>query len=193
MGKLNTWTMENHAIVSLDFFECVYAQPSGTLPLQLKSLLGQVVALSGHDRRDCPPELFFELAENLLIFQQHTRRQVNAIRANNLATRQELYLRMLAAQAFMLDQWDAPLHLNDVARHVLLSPYHFHRTFRAAFGEAPMHWFRQVKLEKAKDLLRHHSASEVAQRCGYADLMTFSKAFKRQWGYCPSGAANGNR
>lgn len=133
-----------------------------------------------------PPSLQ-SIEKNSLSFDQRTtRQQINAINARSSSTKEELYRRVLVAHSFMHDQWDAPLTLHEVARYACLSPYHFHRTFREIFGESPMLWFRKLKLEKAKDLLAQYSVTEAALRCGYGDLVSFSKAFKRHWGVCPS-------
>ncbi|MBX2927811.1 MAG: helix-turn-helix transcriptional regulator [Saprospiraceae bacterium] len=59
---------------------------------------------------------------------------------------------------------------------------------RQAFNEAPMCRFRQLKMEKARELLRMGkiSVSETALHCGFGDVFSFSKAFKRAWGIPPS-------
>ena len=102
--------------------------------------------------------------------------------------RQELFRRVLIGKEYMLDQWDAKLGLPQIARHACLSPYHFHRTFREVYGPPPMKWFRKLKFEKAKELLRGGAmtVTEVALQCGFSDVFTFSKAFKREWGMNPS-------
>ena len=141
---------------------------------------------SGQNRSIASPDLFFTLAENLLGFHRQTKGQIDSINARQSHTRAELFRRVAAAREFMLDQPNATLSLDQVARYACLSPHHFHRTFREAFGESPMHWFRKVKLNQAKKMLESQSASEVAFQLGYADLMGFSKAFKRQWGFSPS-------
>ncbi|MBL7794709.1 MAG: helix-turn-helix transcriptional regulator [Saprospiraceae bacterium] len=169
---------------SLHFFEHLHRQPS-RLSTQLQRIAHQMAA-SGKDNPTCSHDLFFSLAENLLMDQRQTRQQINSINARSFSTKEELYRRVLAAHSFMHDQWDAPLTLHEVARYACLSPYHFHRTFREIFGESPMLWFRKLKLEKAKALLAQYNITEAALRCGYGDLVSFSKAFKRHWGVCPS-------
>lgn len=177
----------------LRFFEHVYQKPAA-LYAQLNDILRHFTASPGN-LHDCPPDLFFSLAENLFGFQRQTHCQINAIKARSTPTKQELYRRVLAARSFMFDQWDAPLNLQEVARHACLSPYHFHRSFMQAFGETPMGWFKKMKLERAKALLASgsHGVTEVAQCCGFSDLASFSKAFKKSLGDCPSRFAGARR
>lgn len=193
LGSDETALLDDPAGAAQRFYlpEHLHRQPS-RLSEQLQRVAGQMAA-SGRDNPACPDQMFYTLAENLFCFQQQTRRQINSINARNTPTKQELYRRVLAARSFMLDQWDASLSLDDVARHACLSPYHFHRSFREAFGESPMQWFKKHKLEKAKSLLATESVSATALRCGFADVFSFSKAFKRAWGVSPSGFAGYNK
>jgi AraC-like DNA-binding protein len=170
--------------MQVHFFEHLHRQPS-LLSKYLQHIACQMAA-SGRDDQACPHHLFYTLAEQLFRVQGQTQRQINGINARNTPTKQELYRRVLAARDFMLDQWEAPLTLEEVARHACLSPYHFHRTFREAFGESPMQCFKKMKMEKAKGLLVSESVSATALRCGFADVYSFSKAFKRVWGVSPS-------
>lgn len=145
------------------------------------------MAASG-DSNDLPFDVLYRLAEGLLALQSDMSRQMNRMNARTPATREELYRRLLQAKEFMHDHWQNDLTIKHVARHVCLSPYHFHRNFREAFGLAPMRWFRQLKLQNAKAILatKCQSVSEVALHCGFADVFSFSKAFKRECGVRPS-------
>lgn len=168
------------------FFEHVYRHPN-RLSGRLQALARHVAASEESEHHHLP-DLFFQLAEDLLLLQQDTARQIGRVNARTAPTREELFRRVLGAREFMHDQWAADLTLGEVARRACLSPYHFHRTFREAFGQSPMRWFRRLKLEKARELLRDPAATatQVAFACGFADVCSFSKAFKRAWGVSPS-------
>ena len=176
----------NSAAFRLEFFEHTYRN-SSPLSIQIQTLARQMISPASH-RPDDFPELFFNLAQNLFSFNRHTQGQINSLHAGQTATRRELYRRLLSARDFMLEQWSEPLTLEAVARHACLSPYHFHRSFRQAFDEAPMRWFRQLKMEKARELLSRGklTVSEAAVNCGFSDVFSFSKAFKRTYGVPPS-------
>ncbi len=57
---------------------------------------------------------------------------------------------------------------------------HQHPNFRS--------WISSIRLQHCYDLLTttDYTLSEIAYKCGYADLPTMSKAFKRQYGQSPS-------
>jgi AraC family transcriptional regulator len=170
----------------LEFFEHTYRNYS-PLSTQIQTLARQMIACSSH-RPDDFQELFFNLAHNLFSFNGLTHAQINSLHAGQAATRKELYRRLLSAREFMLDQWREPLTLEAIARHACMSPYHFHRSFRQAFNEAPMRWFRLLKMEKAQELLSKGklTVSEAALHCGFSDVFSFSKAFKRAYNTPPS-------
>lgn len=176
----------------LYLLEHLYSHPN-----RLSGLLQSFVSpLSGdaESRRDIGPDVFYTLAGHLLDLQQDITRQMHQLPARSPATREELYRRLLQAQALMHDSWRQELTLGDMARHACLSPYHFHRSFRAAYGQSPGQWFRKLKLEKSREMLaaRRWTVREVALHCGFADVFSFSKAFKKVYGVVPSEVGRGD-
>jgi AraC-like DNA-binding protein len=152
-------------------------------------LLGKHLAASTSSNFDLGPDLFFELAE--LLFDQHDEqiRRAESIHAHNRATRLELFRRLLLARDFLYDNLGQNCSLEAAARVACLSPYHFHRTFREAFGEPPMQFFRRQKMENARRLLMsgRTNVSETAVLSGFSDVAAFSKAFKKMFGHSPTG------
>lgn len=79
--------------------------------------------------------------------------------------------------------------LDDVARAVHVSPFHFHRVFRSIVGETPAQFTRRVRLERAISILSHDPSrrlTSVALDCGFASSSDFSRVFKQRYGVPPS-------
>jgi AraC family transcriptional regulator len=79
--------------------------------------------------------------------------------------------------------------LDDVARAVHVSPFHFHRVFQSIVGETPAQFTRRVRLERAISILSHgrgRPLTSVALDCGFASSSDFSRAFKQRYGVPPS-------
>ena len=171
------------------FFEHIYRH-TDTLTESL-NVLARQVSSDGMSRRDLTPDVFYRFAEKLLVLQNGVSKEMRRLNARTPATREELYRRVLTARDFMHDHWQQELVLPDIARQACLSPYHFHRSFREAFGVSPGLWLRRKKMEKAKMLLEtgHVTVTETAQMCGFADVFSFSKAFKKVWGVSPGGVS----
>jgi transcriptional regulator GlxA family with amidase domain len=81
-----------------------------------------------------------------------------------------------------------PLDVTVLARDALMSPGHFSRSFRAAFGETPYAHLMTRRIERAKALLRRGdmSVTEVCMAVGCSSLGSFSARFTELVGESPS-------
>ncbi|WP_432501759.1 helix-turn-helix transcriptional regulator [Kineococcus arenarius] len=81
-----------------------------------------------------------------------------------------------------------PLDVPALARAALMSPGHFSRSFRAAFGESPYSYLMTRRVERAKALLRRGdlTVTEVCVAVGCTSLGSFSSRFTELVGESPS-------
>lgn len=81
-----------------------------------------------------------------------------------------------------------PLDVPALAREALMSPGHFSRSFRAAFGETPYAYLMTRRIERAKALLRRGdmSVTDVCMAVGCSSLGSFSSRFTELVGETPS-------
>lgn len=79
------------------------------------------------------------------------------------------------------------LSLDELARQAVMSPYHFLRTFRALVGMTPHQYVLRTRLHRAALLLRRtdQPVAGIAFDCGFGDLSTFNRRFKRIMGESP--------
>ena len=86
----------------------------------------------------------------------------------------------------LLELPDGP-SVDDVARRVRLSRFHFIRQFEAAFGSTPCAYRTQVRLMAAKVLLAQGKpVTEVCLEVGFSSLGSFSRLFQSRCGTAPS-------
>jgi AraC-like DNA-binding protein len=81
-----------------------------------------------------------------------------------------------------------PVTLREAAAQAYLSPFHYHRLFRATYRETPHEFLTRRRVELAKELLTS-SDLRVTQIClavGYSSLGTFSSRFRQHVGCSPS-------
>ena len=85
-------------------------------------------------------------------------------------------------------EYARPLDVPAMARAALMSPSHFSRQFRAAFGETPYAYLQSRRLERAMALLRRGdlSVTDVCLAVGFTSLGSFSSTFTRLVGEPPS-------
>ena len=116
------------------------------------------------------------------------------IRAN--ADREKLQLRVrtgirndlvLAAAARMEERMERGETVAQIARKLGVSVWKLDRAFRADLRTSPGDYFRQMRMERASDLLIHSSLPihEVGLACGYTDFPAFVRAFRRTYRKTP--------
>ncbi len=82
----------------------------------------------------------------------------------------------------------APLDVPAMARVALMSPSHFSRQFREAYGETPYGYLMTRRIERAMALLRRGdlSVTDVCLAVGATSLGSFSARFTELVGESPS-------
>lgn len=79
-----------------------------------------------------------------------------------------------------IDRWSqGPLDVAALAEVAAMSPSHFARSFRAAFGETPYRYLQRRRIERAMFLLRTTDlpVTDVCFAVGYESLGSFSATF----------------
>lgn len=74
-----------------------------------------------------------------------------------------------------------------LARLCGMSPSHFTRTFRAAFGTSPIDWLRRRRITEAQRRLveSDDAIKRIAEQVGYGDRFFFSRDFRKLTGQTP--------
>jgi AraC-like DNA-binding protein len=135
-------------------------------------------------------ESYLELAAELLTQAIESRKQIAKLEATRPSTRAELLLRVSRGREFLHAHADCGVTLEDVARAAGMSVFHFHRSFRRAFGITPARYVAERRFEQAKQLLKAGaSITAAAMAAGFGSPSTFSSAFHRRFGATPSAFA----
>jgi transcriptional regulator GlxA family with amidase domain len=92
------------------------------------------------------------------------------------------------AREFMRHAYWRPVSLPDVAAQANLSPYHFLRVYKRAYGETPHEFLTRLRIERAKTLLARgsHNVTEACFEVGFSSLGSFSVLFAYRVGLSPS-------
>lgn len=89
--------------------------------------------------------------------------------------------------AFMENNYNKDITLDQLASMACMSKRHFCRVFRQTFNSAPIEYIINLRIEHASNLLKHSSLSitEVALNSGFSDINYFSRCFSRKIGMSP--------
>jgi AraC-like DNA-binding protein len=102
--------------------------------------------------------------------------------------RHEGFRRLCHARELLRDAREPAPTIEQLAREVRISPFHFIRQFEAVFGVTP-HQFRIAsRIEHAKALLAggEYSVTDVCMQVGFSSLGSFSTLFAHRVGETPS-------
>ena len=92
------------------------------------------------------------------------------------------------AKDLMDREYARPLDVPKMAQTALMSPAHFSRQFKAAYGETPYGYLMTRRVERAMALLRRgdRSVTEVCFEVGCTSLGSFSSRFTELVGVTPT-------
>lgn len=94
---------------------------------------------------------------------------------------------LLRAKDLVDARYREPLDVPTLARAAHVSPAHFSREFRRAFGETPHQYLLTRRLERAAALLRNTdwSVAQICARVGLTSVGSFTTSFGRAYGLSP--------
>ena len=95
---------------------------------------------------------------------------------------------LLRAKDLADARYREPLDVRTLARAAHLSPAHFSREFRRAFGEPPHQYLLTQRLERAAALLRDtdRSVADICFTVGLRSVGSFTTSFGRAFGLSPT-------
>ena len=100
-----------------------------------------------------------------------------------------------SAMKYIESHYTSEISLEDVARHVGVSPQHFSKVFKRWTGINYVERIAQLRTEKAMQYLNagDRTIKEICSLVGYKDPNYFSRIFKKMVGMTPSEYAAGNK
>ncbi|MEO8329416.1 MAG: helix-turn-helix transcriptional regulator [Candidatus Nanopelagicales bacterium] len=98
------------------------------------------------------------------------------------------------ARDFIDREYARPLDVPALAQAAFMSPAHFSRQFRSAFGETPYAYLMTRRIERAKSMLRRGdlTVTDVCMAVGCTSLGSFSSRFTEIVGESPSAYRSRN-
>jgi AraC family transcriptional regulator len=133
-------------------------------------------------------EWLLNLAEAIVLNEKNIRVSLSGLRAVRHTTKKEIMKRLLIGKEYMDSNFTSNPKIADIASFAFMSEFFFYRNFKLAFRTTPYQYILDKKIGLAKELMRNEKMgfAEIAELCGFPDIFTFSKAFKRKCGFSPS-------
>src|SRR5260370_29238248 len=94
---------------------------------------------------------------------------------------------MARAVARIRQDFDQPLHIEDLAREVGMSVSGLHHHFKAVTAMSPLQFQKRLRLQEARRLMLSEdlNAASAANRVGYQDASHFNREYKSLFGVPP--------
>lgn len=97
------------------------------------------------------------------------------------------YRRIVQAKLFIDKHYAEKIDLDNIADEACFSKFHFIRLFRKAFDKTPHQYLSQVRIDKAKELIRSGSpVIDACYRVGFESVTSFTGLFKKMTGRAPA-------
>lgn len=133
-------------------------------------------------------EFYYTLAEKIVADHIPVFKQFQSINAVKSETKKDLLRKLYNGKDYIDSYFTSALSIESIAIEVGLSEYHFFRLFKSVFSVSPHQYIIQKRLWFAKSILKKEQLdiSSVSVLSGFSDIYSFSKAFKKHFGYSPS-------
>jgi AraC family transcriptional regulator len=138
---------------------------------------------------DPSARLFVERTIDLLCMQLLRHHSAfNAVRTPPRPRRGLARWQVKLVTTYMRDHLDQEVGLDDLAKLVHLSRFHFCTAFRLATGRTPHEWLVAQRIERARDLLAQTvlPVAEVGLAVGYVTPSSFAASFRKLVGATPT-------
>lgn len=91
------------------------------------------------------------------------------------------------AIAYIQQNFRKPISLNDLAKHLSVTPFYVSKIIKSSFGKNFTDVVAEVRIEEAKHLLKDdYRVKEIAYMVGFQSQSYFAKMFKKMVGVTPS-------
>lgn len=88
---------------------------------------------------------------------------------------------------YMIENLDRDLTIDSLSRKAGYNEQYFIRLFKEKFGITPYQFIIGYRMKEARKLLKSQlTISEIAEKTGYSDVKSFSRAFRKNNGISPS-------
>ncbi len=94
---------------------------------------------------------------------------------------------LIAAARIMSDNVEDVLLMEAIARQAGVSRRQLERLFKTYTGKSPASFYRDLRLERGRQLLRDtdYKIIAISAACGFSSATTFSRSFRKKFGFCP--------
>jgi len=121
------------------------------------------------------------------IFNEEIFQKAQRLNFLSKSTKIEILRRLNLAKEYLYSNYNTNISLNELAEYACLSVTHLLRTFRQAFHQTPHQFLVQIRLQRAKELLKNtdYPVNEIVNMIGFDCPSSFIRLFKDRFQTTP--------
>ncbi|WP_162618520.1 helix-turn-helix domain-containing protein [Pedobacter yulinensis] len=121
------------------------------------------------------------------VFRREVLLRMEKLRFSKATTRAEVMKRLNDAREYISSNYNRNVSLQDAADIACLSVNHFMRTFKDAYGFSPHQYLIQLRLKRARYLLRNtrYALNEIVSMVGFECPSSFIRLFRNNFMVTP--------
>ena len=121
------------------------------------------------------------------IFNEEIFQKAQRLNFLNRSTKIEILRRLNLAREYLYTNYNQHISLDELAEYACLSVTHLLRTFRQAFNVTPHQFLMQIRLQRAKDLLKNtdYPVNEIVNMVGFDCPSSFIRLFRDRFNTTP--------
>lgn len=172
-------------VSQLDIIQERKAKPGMSVNQIEGSLLDAVIRLTRLLDHPTDIPILAPLIKKEIIYRLLQGNQGSALK--QMAVEGSVHYLIHKATQYILQHYQQPFRIEDLAKIANLSVSSFHRQFKEATSMSPIQFQKQLRLQEARRLLFNESAdaADVAFRIGYESPSQFSREYSRMFGFPP--------
>ncbi len=95
--------------------------------------------------------------------------------------------KLAPAMEYISQNYNTEIRNDDLAKLIGVSTVYFRKLFTEIYGVSPINYIKQLRINKAKEMLRsdYGSITDIATSLGYLNIYDFSRDFKKHVGVSP--------
>jgi AraC family transcriptional regulator len=136
-------------------------------------------------------EFYYTLSEKIISDHIPVFKQFHSIKAIKAETKKDLLRKIYKGKDYIDLYFTSPLNIDFIAQEIGMSEYHFFRLFKSVLLISPHQYIIQKRLLFTKNLIEKEGVniSTASALSGFSDVHSFSKSFKKYFGFSPSKLA----
>jgi AraC family transcriptional regulator len=137
-------------------------------------------------------ELLYATLENMIRLHTDTELEIDDFKAVRRQTKEEMYKRLTVAKDYIDSCFEEDISLHHLSRICFLNTHYMLRQFKKFYKITPHQYLTNRRLQEARVQLlnSNKSVADIVRAVGFIDTSSFSKLFKKHYGYPPEKFRN---